>query len=178
MKKTALFSLALAIIFLGGCANKDVVFSQTPLCQAPIAEISLQNITQKSSNTTLSKEEYKNILTQILQGTNCLTIAPKNQDQTYALSATYEVNLNSEEKKEMLSSQSTHTLNAKVTLIITSESEIRQEVGESTIQAQEKRVLGLGEKEEISREDEINALRNSTLIAVKNFIKTLNAPQE
>lgn len=50
------------------------------------------------------------------------------------------------------------------------------------LQAQEKRVLGLGEKEEISREDESNALRNSTLIAIKNFIssiqnQTTQAPQ-
>lgn len=176
MKKT-LCCVAIASLILGGCASKDIIFTQTPLCQAPIATISLQNITQKDSQTTIGKEEYRTILTQILQGTNCLTITPNSQDDTYALSATYEVNLNSEEKKETLSSQSTHTLNAKVKLIITSQNEIRQEMGESTIQAQEKRVLGMGESEEISREDEINALRNSTLIAIKNFIKSLNQPQ-
>lgn len=173
MKRISLLSLAASIVFFGGCATKDVVFTQTPLCQAPIAEVSLQNITQKSSHTSISKDEYKNILTQILEGTNCLTIVPKNQDNTYALSATYEVDLDTQEKKEALSSQSTHTLKAKVTLYITGKDEIRQEVGQSMLQAQEKRVLGLGEKEEISREDESNALRNSTLIAIKNFISSL-----
>lgn len=173
MKRISFLSLAAAVVFFGGCATKDVVFTQTPLCQAPIAEVSLQNITQKTSQTTLSKDEYKNILIQILKGTNCLTIVPKNQNNTYALSATYEVNLDTQEKKEMLSSQSTHTLKAKVTLYITGQNEIRQEVGQSMLQAQEKRVLGLGEKEEISREDEMNALKNSTLIAVKNFISSL-----
>lgn len=182
MKRISLLSLATSIVFFGGCATKDVVFTQTPLCQAPIAEVSLQNITQKSSHTSISKDEYKNILTQILEGTNCLTIVPKNQDNTYALSATYEVDLDTQEKKEALSSQSTHTLKAKVTLYITGKDEIRQEVGQSMLQAQEKRVLGLGEKEEISREDESNALRNSTLIAIKNFIssiqnQTTQAPQ-
>lgn len=182
MKRISLLSLAASIVFFGGCATKDVVFTQTPLCQAPIAEVSLQNITQKSSHTSISKDEYKNILTQILEGTNCLTIVPKNQDNTYALSATYEVDLDTQEKKEALSSQSTHTLKAKVTLYITGKDEIRQEVGQSMLQAQEKRVLGLGEKEEISREDESNALRNSTLIAIKNFIssiqnQTTQAPQ-
>lgn len=182
MKRISLLSLAASIVFFGGCATKDVVFTQTPLCQAPIAEVSLQNITQKSSHTTLSKDEYKNILTQILEGTNCLTIVSKNQENTYALSATYEVDLYTQEKKEMLSSQSIHTLKAKVTLYITSQNEIRQEVGQSMLQAQEKRVLGLGEEEEISREDESNALRNSTLIAIKNFIssiqnQTTQAPQ-
>lgn len=172
--KKSLCCVAIASFILGGCANKNVIFTQTPLCQAPIATISLQNVLQKDSQATISKDEYKNILTQILQGTNCLTIASDGQDKSYALSATYEVNLNTQEKKETLSSQSTHTLNAKVILTITSESEIRQEMGESTIQAQEKRVLGMGESEEISRDDEINALRNSTLIAVKNFIKSLN----
>lgn len=182
MKRISLLSLAASIVFFGGCATKDVVFTQTPLCQAPIAEVSLQNITQKSSHTSISKDEYKNILTQILEGTNCLTIVPKNQDNTYALSATYEVDLDTQEKKEALSSQSTHTLKAKVTLYITGKDEIRQEVGQSMLQAQEKKVLGLGEKEEISREDESNALRNSTLIAIKNFIssiqnQTTQAPQ-
>lgn len=182
MKRISLLSLAASIVFFGGCSTKDVVFTQTPLCQAPIAEVSLQNITQKSSHTSISKDEYKNILTQILEGTNCLTIVPKNQDNTYALSATYEVDLDTQEKKEALSSQSTHTLKAKVTLYITGKDEIRQEVGQSMLQAQEKRVLGLGEKEEISREDESNALRNSTLIAIKNFIssiqnQTTQAPQ-
>lgn len=173
MKRISLLSLAASIVFFGGCATKDVVFTQTPLCQAPIAEVSLQNITQKSSHTSISKDEYKNILAQILEGTNCLTIVPKNQDNTYALSATYEVDLDTQEKKEALSSQSTHTLKAKVTLYITGKDEIRQEVGQSMLQAQEKRVLGLGEKEEISREDESNALRNSTLIAIKNFISSI-----
>lgn len=173
MKKVTSLSLVSALFFLGGCATRDVVFTQTPLCQAPIAQVSLQNITQKLSNTTLSKEEYKNILTQILEGTNCLTIVPKNQDNTYVLSATYEVDINTQENKEMLSSQSIHTLKAKVTLHTTSQDEIRQDVGESTLQAQEKKILGLGEKEEISRDDEINALRNSTLIAIKSFISSL-----
>lgn len=176
MKRISLLSLAASIVFFGGCATKDVVFSQTPLCQAPIAEVSLQNITQKSSHTSISKDEYKNILTQILEGTNCLTIVPKNQDNTYALSATYEVDLDTQEKKEALSSQSTHTLKAKVTLYITGKDEIRQEVGQSMLQAQEKRVLGIGEKEQISREDEMNALRNSTLIAIKNFINSIQTP--
>ena len=176
MKKP--LTLAIASLILGGCASKDVIFTQTPLCQAPIATISLQNITQNDSQTTIAQEEYKTLLTQILQGTNCLTIASNPQERAYALSANYEVNLDTKEKKETLSSQSTHTLTAKVKLTITSESEIRQEMGESTIQAQEKRVLGMGESEQISREDEINALRNSTLIAIKNFIKSLKQPQE
>lgn len=178
MKKISLFTLGVAFVFFGGCAHKEITFSQTQLCQAPIAEISLQNITQKPSHTTLSKDEYKNILLQILQGTNCFTLTSNNQDQTYALSATYEVNLDTQEKKEMLSSQSTHTLKAKATLYFTGQNEIRQEFGESILQVEEKKVLGLGEKEEISREDEENALKNSTLIAIKNFIKSLNNPAQ
>lgn len=173
--RTHFFTLCAGALLFLGCAQKEIVFTQEKLCQAPIASIMLQNIVKKEGNATISQGEFKDYLLEIINATNCLEVVTEAKDNTYALNATYDLKINNAVDEKMLSSESTHTLNAQVTLSISNDKQIRQEVGQSSIEVKDKEILGLGGKDKISREDEINALKNSTLLAIKGFISALQA---
>lgn len=178
--KTHFFTLCAGTLLFLGCAQKEIVFTQEKLCKAPIASIMLQNIVKKEGNATISQGEFKDYLLEIINATNCLEVVSKAKENTYALNAMYDLKINNTVDEKVLSSESTHTLNAQVTLSISNDKQIRQEVGRSSIEVQDKEILGIGGKEKISREDEINAIKNSLLLALKNFIANIQntQPQE
>ncbi|RDU69629.1 hypothetical protein CQA62_02995 [Helicobacter cholecystus] len=173
--KTHIFTLCSGVLLFLGCAQKEIVFTQEKLCQAPIASIILQNIVKKEGNATISQGEFKDYVLEVINTTNCLEIVTEAQENTYALNVTYDLKINNTIDKQILSSENTHTLNAQVTLSISNDKQIRQEVGQSSIEVKDKEILGLGGKDKISRKDEINALKNSLLLALKSFISTLQS---
>ena len=173
--KTRLFAFCVGALIFFGCAQKEIVFTQEKLCQAPIGSIMHKNIIKKEGNATISQNEFKDYLIQIINGTNCLEIVTEPKEDTYALNATYNLKINNSVDEKILSSESTHTLNAQVTLSLSDNKQIRQEIGQSSIEVKDKEILGIGGKDKISREDEINAIKNSILLAIKNFISSLQA---
>lgn len=171
--KTSLLGFCIGSLVLMGCAQKEIIFTQEKICQAPIASIMLQNIVKKQSNTTISQGEFKDYLVAIIKNTNCLELVEQSQEDTYALNATYDIKVSDNTTKKMLSSEHVQTLNAQVILSISDQTQIRQEMGQSSIEIQNKKILGIGSGDKISREDEANAIKNSILIAIKNFISSI-----
>lgn len=167
-------SLLGAIIF-AGCATREIVFSQNKLCEAPLASLYLHTIVPKSSQSTLKPEEFKSLLLQTIKPTGCFELTSSPQENSYTLNVVYEVSTKNQEKDEILKVEIQNSLTAKVTLNLSNQKELRQEVGISTINTEGKRFLGIGEDVSISREDEQNATRNAILTALKSFIKNLQA---
>lgn len=167
-------SLLGAIIF-AGCATREIVFSQNKLCETPLASLYLHTIVPKSSQSTLKPEEFKSLLLQTIKPTGCFDLISSPQENSYTLNVVYEVSTKNQEKDEILKVEIQNSLTAKVTLNLSNQKELRQEVGISTINTEGKRFLGIGEDVSISREDEQNATRNAILTALKSFIKTLQS---
>lgn len=178
MKKIALFSYTLslslgALVFLG-CANqKEFVFTQSAICQAPIANVFFQSVHKKTGNTTINEKEFKTLLSEVVQNTGCINLVTSQEEGEYVLNATYEVRFESESQKEVFQSKSRNVLKAQVILNLSSAEGIRRDFGESTIEIQERKILGIGESEQISKEDEIKTIKSSALAALKNFISAL-----
>ena len=175
MKKNRHFSHGILVAFLLsslflGCAQKEIVFNQNAICQAPIADIFLQSVYQKDSQSTTNQKEFEKILLDVIDKTGCIRLINAPKDGTYVLNATYEIKVQNEEKKELFKNQSSNTLIAKVILNLGNQSVIRRNFGESKISVKENKILGIGESEQISKDDEEKALKSSALAALKGFI--------
>lgn len=178
MKKSEIISLGIISgLLLVGCAQRELVFTQNTICQSPIAEIYLQGVFQKKSQGAVSEEEFKNLLEQVIQNTGCIRLLKKPQQGAYTLNATYEVKLDNAESKETFKSKSSHTLQTKVVLTLNNQEVIRRDFGESKISTEENKILGIGESEKISKDDEEKALKGSILAALKNFISETNTKE-
>lgn len=179
MKKMKILSMGiLSVLLLGGCAQRELVFSQDALCPSPIANVYLQGVHKKGGHGAVNEEEFGAILEGIMKGTGCIQLISSPQEGAYTLNATYEATLQNDREKSTFKSKSSNVLSTKVVLNLSNQEVIRRDYGEAKISAEENKVLGVGESEQITKEDEEKALKGSTLAALKSFISALQASKE
>lgn len=183
MKKMDLFhskvlsAFLFSFLFLG-CAQQEIVFNQSAICQTPMADVFLQSIYQKDGQSTTKQKDFEAILLDVINKTGCIRLIKSPKEGAYVLNASYEIRVQNEEKKELFKKQSNNTLIAKVTLNLSNQTVIRRNFGESKISVEENKILGIGESEQISKDDEEKALRSSSLVALKSFIADLQKQEE
>ncbi|WP_027327543.1 hypothetical protein [Helicobacter pametensis] len=178
MNKTQMISLGLlGALLLGGCAQRELVFTQDALCQSPIANIHLQSVYKKEGHSTTSEIEFKKDLETVIKNTGCIRLVNSPKDDAFTLNATYEVNVQNQAEKTTFKTKTNNILHAKVILNLSNQEIIRRDYGESKIAIEENKVLGIGENEQISQEDEEKALKSSILAALKSFIAAMQAKQ-
>lgn len=179
MKKIKVLSCGvLGVFLLGGCAQRELMFTQDTICQAPIAKIFFQNVIQKEKNQIFHQDEIKKIMTQVIKNTGCFELVGSSDNPDYVVNAVYDTKVTAQNQKETFKTQTSNDFRVKVTLHSSNAQILRQDFGESIIQTQENKVLGIGEDEKISLEDEIKALKNSTLVALKGLITSLQGAQK
>lgn len=172
------FSLLFSLLFFFGCAQKEFVFTQNAICQTPIANVFFQGVHKKTGSSTISEKEFKELLTEVIQKTGCINLVTSRDEGDYVLNATYEVFLENQSKEEIFQSKSRNTLKTQVVLNLSDGQSIRRDFGESKIEIEEKKILGIGESEQISKEDETKTIQSSALAALKNFISALKNTQK
>lgn len=177
MKKTQIPLYFLSLLFFLGCTQKEFVFTQNAICQTPIANVFFQGIHKKTGNSTTDEKEFRELLTEVIQKTGCINLVRSRDESDYTLNATYEVLLENQTQQEILQSKSRNILKTQVILNLSNDQSIRRDFGESKIEIEEKKILGIGESEQISKEDEIRTIQSSALAALKNFISALQTAQ-
>ncbi|MCE3046791.1 hypothetical protein [Helicobacter kayseriensis] len=178
MKRAKVISLGIVSgLLLVGCAQRELVFTQNSICQSPVAEIYLQGVFQRNNQGTISEGEFRNLLEEVMQNTGCIHLLKKPQQGAYTLNAAYEIKMENTKSKETFKSKSNHTLQTRVVLTLNNQEVIRRDFGESKISTEENKVLGIGEDETISKDDEEKALKSSILAALKNFISEIDSQE-
>lgn len=169
------FMLSSSLLFFFGCVQKEFIFTQNAICQTPIANVFFQGVHKKTGNSTTDEKEFKELLTEVIKKTGCINLVHSRDEAQYILNATYEVLLKNQSQEEILQSKSRNILKTQVVLNLSNDQSIRRDFGESTIEIEEKKILGIGESEQISKEDEIKTIQSSALAALKNFISALQS---
>lgn len=177
MKKTQIPFYFLSFLFFLGCTQKEFIFTQNAICQTPIANVFFQGVHKKTGNSTTDEKEFRELLAEVIQKTGCINLVKSQDESDYILNATYEVLLENQTQQEILQSKTKNILKTQVVLNLSNDQSIRRDFGESKIEIEEKKILGIGESEQISKEDEIRTIQSSALAALKNFISALQAMQ-
>lgn len=177
MRKTRISLYILSLLFFFGCTQKEFIFTQNAICQTPLTNVFFQGVYKKTGNSTINEKEFRELLAGVIDKTGCINLVKSRDESEYVLNATYEVTLTNQSQQEIFQSKSRNILKTQIILNLSNDENIRRDFGESTIEIEEKKILGIGESEQISKEDEIKAIQSSALAALKNFISALQGNQ-
>ncbi|WP_104697463.1 MULTISPECIES: hypothetical protein [unclassified Helicobacter] len=163
---------AILAVGISGCAISNLKDTQTEIskCQSPYAFVKAPILQAQNNDLEISNEEIMIALEEVMKD-NCLDFS--DSDEAYDFIITYASSLSTHKKEGIVSSTQENVAKVKVGFALKRDRLTKTFSSEQSLTISGKKILGIGKKAVVAKEDRQKLLSESTKRAYLQLINSL-----